>query len=592
VTADNATHHPRRAADVLAEAAALQDAGHDSQAIATLRRAIALDPSHAEAHTRLGWLLCRAGSVDDAIAAHRRAIELAPGFAAAWSNLGVALQAREDHDEALAVLQRALTLDPALPHALVNLGIEWQARGMAAQALACHRRAIALDPALAEGWVNLGLALQQSFDCASALVATRKALQLAPAHAGALSNLQMTLQYSAEPPAAELRREAATTGRRLGEALPLPVRGPFVPGRRRLRVGYVSADFWSHPVGWMGAPAILAHDRAAFEVHCFADGAASDDLTRRLRAGVEHWHAISGMDDEAVRELALSNGIDVLVDLGGHTAGNRLGVFARRAAPVQLSWLGFAASTGVPAMDGVVLGADLAPEGAEAAFTECIVRLERCHFAYEPPDYAPAVAPPLSAKSGAVTFGCFNNVAKIGDGVLRAWAMILHALPGSRLVLKSRSLADPEVAAIARNRFATLGVDPGRIEPRGPSPHPAMLAEYADIDVALDPFPFCGGLTTCEALWMGVPVVTLPWRRPMSRQGLAILRAAGLDDLVAETPERYVQVALSLAKDEARREALRGGLRGRLRGSTLMDAASLARALEREFVRARTAQEA
>ncbi|MBL0141446.1 MAG: tetratricopeptide repeat protein [Betaproteobacteria bacterium] len=586
MTADDAVFQPRDAADVFGEAVALQEAGRHVEAIATLRRVVALEPSHAEAHTRLGWLLCRSGKIDEAVSCHLRATQLVPGFAAAWSNLGVALQARGDHDEALRVLQHAVTLDPGLPHSHVNLGLEWQARGMAAQAAVCHRHAIALDPSMVEAWINLALALQQSLGPESALAATRKALRIAPSHPAALSNLQMALQYSAQSCAADLRREALAAGSRLGQGMPLPQREPFAPGSRRLRIGYVSADFWSHPVGWMGSPAILAHDRTGFEVHCFADGTMDDAVTQRLRAGVEHWHTVAGMDDEALRGLVLSLGIDVLVDMAGHTAGNRLGVFARRAAPVQLSWLGFAASTGVGAVDGVVLGSDLAPEGSEAAFTERIRRLGRRHLTYAPPDYAPPVAAPPSARPGAVAFGCFNNVAKIGDGVLRAWALILHALPESRLVLKSRSLGDPEVAAIAKNRLAALGIDSPRVETRGGSPHPEMLAEYGGIDIALDPFPFCGGLTTCEALWMGVPVVTLPWRRPMSRQGLSVLRAVGLEDLAAGTPKHYVAAAVALASDGPRRAELRASLRERMRRSALFDAASLARALECEYLRA------
>jgi protein O-GlcNAc transferase len=581
----------RPAEETLARAASLQAAGRRDEALAALRRVLALEPGHAEALTRLGWLLGQQGRHAEAIAAHEGAIASQPGFAGAWSNLGAALQAAGRHDEALRALERAASLDPSLAQAQVNLGLAWQARGRLAQAAASHRRALSLDPRLPEAWTNLALALQDAGDAPAAIAAVRHALQLQPGHAAALSNLQMALHYDAGQPAAALRREAAGAGARLGVEEPQPPREPWRGGARRLRVGYLSADLYAHPVGWMAARAILAHDRGAFEVHCFDDGGTADFLAGEIRAGVEHWHAVRGMGDDALRERVASLGIDVLVDLAGHTAHNRLALFARRAAPVQLGWLGFAASTGVAALDGVITGEALAPAGTEAAFTEPLLRLPRLPFSYRPPDDAPAVAAPPSARAGRVTFGCFNNPAKIGDAVVHAWAGVLRAVPGSRLLLKARTLGEGAAGERMRRRFAAQGIDPARVACRGASPHREMLAEYGELDVALDPFPFCGGLTTCEALWMGVPVVTLPWRRPLSRQGAAILASLDLDDLVAATPRDYAAIAARLAGDEARRARLRRDLRARIAASALFDGAGLARALEGAFRRAMAMKE-
>jgi len=253
---------------------------------------------------------------------------------------------------------------------------------------------------------------------------------------------------------------------------------------------------------------------------------------------------------------------------------------AVRAAPVQVSWLGYFASTGLREMDAVLLGRDQMTAGSAAYFTETLVALDCCQFAYGPPDYAPEPVTPARLDP---VFGCFNNLAKLNDEVLEAWCDILRALPASRLVLKWNGLHDTWVREILQRRFANHGVEPRRVEFRGPAPHRNMLEEYADIDVALDPFPFSGALTTCEALWMGVPVVTLAWHRPVSRQSAAILRAIGLDSLVAASPREYVALAVGLARDRERRTALRETLRGSMRRSAIGDGNAIARELEKAY---------
>jgi predicted O-linked N-acetylglucosamine transferase (SPINDLY family) len=277
-------------------------------------------------------------------------------------------------------------------------------------------------------------------------------------------------------------------------------------------------------------------------------------------------------------------GIDVLVDLSGHTEHGRLGVVALRPAPVQLSWLGYFGSTGLPAVDAVVLGDALAPAGSEAFYTEALERVTGAHFAYAPPPYAPPVTAPPSTRNGTLTFGSFNNPAKFGDEVVQLWSAVLQAVPNSRLVLKWKTFADPGFARHTQQRFAACGVDPARVQARPATPHAQMLAEYGDIDVALDPFPFSGLISTLEALWMGVPVVTLPWQRPVSRQSLAVLRAIGLDRGIATTPRGYVAQAAALAADITTRTTWRSsgacGLRHRLSASPLADGRRLAGELE------------
>lgn len=575
----------RDAGDVYAEAVALQEAERFEPAVAALKRFLALEPQHADGHSRLGWVLWRLGRLDESVAAHRRATQLAPNSAPAWAHLGLALQAKDEHDEALEALRHAVRLDPGFADAQVNLGLEYYGRGMIDDSVASFRRAVGVDGRLADAWVNLALVLQEAGEIAAPIAAIDFALAQRPGHRAAISNGLMTRQYAGSLNAEELRGNARTRTSALGEALPLPPRERWSRGARRLRVGYVSGDLYGHPVGYFAARALLAHDRDLVEAHAFSDTTADDAMTAALRPAFARWCETKALDDDALRAKILEENIDVLVDLAGHTAGNRLGVFAKRAAPVQLSWLGYAASTGLATIDGAILSGAMAPPGAEAAFIEPLIRLPRLQFTYRPPDYAPPVAPCPQARNGFVTFGCFNNPAKIGLDVIQAWARAMGRTEGSRLVLKWRAFHDPNVVARLRHRFQVLGIDPSRIEARPLSPHARMLGEYADIDIALDPFPFCGGLTTCEALWMGVPVVTLPWVRPMSRQGAAILAAAGLDDLVAATPRDYVQAIVALAADLPRRERLRASLRRLMEASPLFDGVSLARALEAEYVR-------
>lgn len=575
-------HFPESA--LIQEARALQEMGCFAQAVSVLEHFVRSNPDHAEALSRLGWLLTQLGRLDDAIAMHRKAIEVSPQFASAWSNLGIALQTQGQHEDALRVLQHSVSLAPEIAESHVNLGIEWQAHGMHANAISAFRHAIALKPSLAEAWINLAIAFLDIGEVALARATNRQALTLQPGNFVALSNLQMCLQYASDLTSSEIKLNAALAGAWYGSETAFQKRR--TREGTRLKIGYVSADLYAHPIGWMMTRVLAAHDQESFEVYCYADQLIDDFLTKEIHASVEHWHPVRALSHDALQALIQSHGIDVLIDLSGHTARNRLPTFARRAAPTQLAFLGFAASTGIAAMDGVILAESMAPEGVETGFTEQIHRLPCCPFSYRPPDYAPPIAAPPNISNGFITFGSFNNLAKMGPEVVSVWARILQCVPNSRLILKARSLSDPTIANLIRHRFKVLGVEPSRLDFRGPSSHAELLAQYGDMDIALDTFPFCGGLTTCEALWMGVPVVTLPWLRPMSRQGSSLLQAVGLDSLVAATPREYAANAIELANDVGRIQELRSCLRKRVETSALFDGAALALALERVYVQA------
>lgn len=562
---------------------ALFNAGRHAAAAEVLEVQLAAHPADGALRVNLGLCLQRMRNFERAEALYREAIALEPERVEAWSWLGDLLREAGRPEEAHAALMRAIELGPdrAAPYSV--LGLLMQQFGRVGEAIAAFRNALAREPQSPETWCNLGVALQDAGAIGEAQAAYRRALAINPQHLAAWSDLLMCMQYDPAHSARRLR-ETAEAWARTTASMP---RYQHEPARRagRLRIGYVSADFYRHPVGWFFTPVARAHDRSRFEVFCYASQTRADDVTAAVMSTVEHWRDVRMLDDETLCKAIRDDGIDVLVDLSGHTAGNRLGVFARKPAPLQFSWLGYFASTGLADMDGAIFGVGQVATGAEGFFVEPVERLERNQFCYEPPSYAPDVIAQPPDAGRAVTFGSFGNASKINDDVLKVWAKVLEWVPGSRLVLKWKTFADAGVRQALRQAFERCGGNPARLELRGPSEHQAMLSEYADIDIALDTWPFSGALTTCEALWMGVPVITLEWLRPVARQTSALLRTLGLDEFVASTAEDYIQRAVALARDEARRARLRAGMRGIMRGSALMDGPSMARALEAVYER-------
>lgn len=357
-----------------------------------------------------------------------------------------------------------------------------------------------------------------------------------------------------------------------------------------LRVGYVSADFCQHTVGLFIKDVLKAHMSHArsgngpqrMAVFAYSSGQVSDWVTQEIQCS-STWRDVSRLDDEALARLIQQDQIDVLVDLSGHTAGSRLSVFAHRPAPVQVSWLGYFATTGLRYIDAVFLDACHAPEGTEHQFIEKLVRLEGGRLCYQPVPWAPEVSPLPSLQSGHITFGSFNNTGKLNADVLDVWAKVLHAVPHARLVLKWRTLVDAPLCATIRTAFEARGIQASRLELRPASFHVDVLKEYADIDIALDPFPFTGGLTSCEALWMGVPVITLPQDRVVSRQTLALLTAMGQTQWVAKDVKEYVELAKALATDVQALAKIRATLRQTMHASALMDVDGFTQKLEQAF---------
>ena len=458
------------------------------------------------------------------------------------------------------------------------------------QALAAHRLAdaervfrqvIALGGALPEAHNNLGSVLKEQGRLGEAQAAFEQAVTLRPDYASAHSNWLFTLQYASGQTLAKLRAAHEDWARQQLQGITPADPAAFErKGDGPIVVGLVSPDLYAHPVGVFLLPWLERHDRGRFQLIAYADSERDDPIARRIRAAVEGWRPIAGQDDEAVAKQIAADRVDILIDLAGHTAGNRLKLFARRAAPIQVSWLGYSATTGVPAMDAVLMDAYTAPPGVEAGFTEQLVRLDGLRFCYTPPEYAPAVSSAPISQKGYVTFGSFNNLAKVTPEVIEAWAAILKAVPAARLVLKWKSLGDAETRERLVATFVQHGIDAARIECRGWSSHPQMLAEYGEIDIALDPFPFSGGLTSCDALYMGVPVLTLPGELPISRQTGSFLDALRLTDWIASSREDYIDKAVNLANRADLLESLRQSLREKMLASRLCDGTAYARAIE------------
>jgi len=423
------------------------------------------------------------------------------------------------------IMARAVAVDPTSAEARNNLGSLRHRQGRMDDAIAAFQMAINLDPARASAFANLGSALNAIGDFVGAEAAFGRALELRPSDAVAVSRHVCALNFVPGLSYQELFDAHRDYQSRVGAG----ARGPTRPlanapePERPLKIGYVSAEFGHHPVGFLLRPVIENHDRARFQPFLYSDRVLEDEMTVRFKRSARAWRKIAGKTDDEVGAQVRRDGIDILVDLAGHTGDNRLPVFAARPAPVQVSWIGYFHTTGLDAMDYVLMDATTVPPGAERWFSETLIRLPGGRFCYQPPDFAPPVAPPPVAQRGTITFGSFNNARKITAEVARVWARILTAVPDGRLILKWGTLGDPGMARRFRDRFEGLGIAPERLELRGWARHDQMLGEYGDIDIALDPFPFCGGLTTLEALWMGVPVVTWPQSRPVSRQSLGFL---------------------------------------------------------------------
>lgn len=556
---------------------ALAAAGRAQEAEDALRRALSLTPDIPQIHNNYGNVLRARGDYSGAVACYRAALDRNPDYLEARGNLGVVLQEAGDAAAAIECFETVLAARPDDGQTWTHLGTALASVGKLIEAEQAHRKAIALQPDSADPYNNLGIALKDLGRLDEARAAYQAALDRNPADAGVHSNLLMCLCYDPAADAAEtIAMHRAWAERHAPErpAEPFPAwdEGP-------LRIGYLSPDFRDHSVAFFVESLFANHDPGRVALHCYSDAARADAVTARLRAPVAYWRDVYTDDDEALYRRIRDDRIQVLVDLAGHTANNRLPVFARRAAPVQATWLGYGMTTGMTQMDYLLSDDWVDPPGEPDEWcTEEIVRIPSGFMCYAPPAESPL---PARDDARPVTFGSFNNLSKMNDGVVALWARVLQAVPGSRLLLKSRQLGDPMVAEAMRAAFEREGIAADRLTFHGrTASRGAHFALYGAVDVALDTFPYNGATTTCEALWMGTPVVSLVGDRHVGRFGVTFLTRAGFPDWIAATPEAYVSVAARLATERPAPEAVRAAVAG----SLLVDGARAARDLEDAFL--------
>jgi protein O-GlcNAc transferase len=560
-------------------------AGRLAEAENLYRQILLQQPAHFDALNLLGVIALQAGQLDVAADLMRRAIAVRPDYAEAHSNLGKALKGQGQLNDAIAAYRRAIALNPSLPAAHNNLGNALRDAGRLDEAIAAMRQAIVLAPNFPEAHFNLGNTLRDEGLLDEAIAELRQAIALKPDFADAHSNLVFALHYHAGFDAKTVAEEHFRWGRQHARPLSrfMQPHGNSRDPDRRLRIAYVSADFREHSVSFFLLPLFAQHDRGVNQIICYSDVRNEDAITNQLRACADEWHKTAGFTDERLADKIRQDQIDILIDLAGHTSRNRLRVFARKPAPVQVSYLGYPGTTGLAEIDYRLSDSLADPTGTtESLHAEKLWRLPVCNWCYGAPPNAP---PARSSRADApVCFGTFNNFLKASPAVMEMWAAILKAAPSSRLIIKSGGLLEPSAGRRVIEFFTSRGVQPDRLDLRGVDPDfRSHLDAYNQMDIALDTFPYHGTTTTCEALWMGVPVVTLAGPSHVSRVGVSLLSAVGLPELIAHTPQQYVQIAVALASDLPRLAELRRTLRDRMRASPLMDAPRFARDIEAAY---------
>jgi len=528
--------------EAFAAALCQQRAGQLSAAEAGYRQILAENQDQPEVFYNLGLVLRTGGRLNEAVEAYEHALELRPHFPEAINNLGVALERLGRLDEAEDVFRHALLLEPDSSDALSNLGGVLKDVGRLDEAIECLTRAYALKPG----------------------------------NARIHSNLIFTLHYSPAFDATALHRATAEWGEQhapRAEAVERPFSNDADPNRR-LRIGYLSSYFRDHCQALFTIPLFSNHDHRWFEIFGYSDVVAPDAITARLQGHTDGWRQTTGLDDSAVAAMIRQDKIDLLVDLTLHMADHRLGVFAEKPAPIQVTWLGYPGTTGVKAMDYRLTDPYLDPPGTDSFYTEHSIRLPESFWCYDPLTDEPPVNPLPADAAGFVTFGCLNNFCKVTDPVLDLWAQVLRSVPNSKLLLLA-----PVGSARTRVK-ARLGLVSDRVEFVAYQPRCDYLELYHRIDIGLDTFPYNGHTTSLDALWMGVPVISRTGSTVVSRAGLSLMTNLNLPELVADTNDQFARLATSLANDRKRLAILRSGLRARMQRSPLMDAARFAKNME------------
>lgn len=560
---------------------ALLLAGQFEEAADCYRRAIRLRPEHAGTHLNLGNALMSLGTFDSAADCYRTALQFHPGWSEAWFGLGCALERSQalNIDAAADAYRQALRLHPEDGKAASNLAALLRKHGRTAEAQTLLESVIAKNSKCIPALLANAVLHKELGDPEVSVAAYRRVLAISPEDAASNSDYLFMLNFVPDVTAEVILAEHCRYGELLARRTPrCNPRDATDPGKQ-LKIGYVSPDFRRHPVSCFIEPLLQNHDRRYFEIFCYYNHADGDEITERIRNTAGHWRDIFQMTDDSVARRIVADGIDILVDLAGHTAENRLGVFARKPAPVQCTWLGYLSTTGLSSIDYRLCDAhtDPAPE-AESWQIEKPLRLPDSQWCYQPPTSLPASSPLPRLKNGYWTFGSLNQGSKLNFGCLRMWGELLNEIPHSRL--RFLGITDSLLAERIRINLAEQGVAAERIDMVGRLLIDDYFSCYRDIDVALDTFPYNGATTTCDALVMGVPVATVAGNRSIARGGVSLLTTIDLQNWIAPTANEFVDMLREQTRDPMRVAALRAELPQRMRASRLMDAVKFTRNLE------------
>jgi len=546
----------------------LEQAGHPEDAIAIYNGVLVNDPSNIRILVNLGNVYRSQGQNEAAIEIYQKVIALDEGNAVAHNNLGLVLGAKNYDDKAISHFETAISLNPIISEPHINLANSYRRLGRFGDALEQTKKAVSLNPENDKALATYANLLGETGDVLQSIETYHDLLNLNPSNPTYHSNYLLSEQYQPNVSAESLYELHKVWGERHQQ--PQIKLGPIDRDPdRALKVGLLSPDFGSHPIGYF-TQGLLESPRDKISITCYSNR-VPDDLTDRLQSAADQWRDIRGLHDTPVIQQITTDKIDILFELSGHSSHNHLPLFARRPAPIQISWAGYVGTTGVSTMDYVMADKHHVPEDEDAFYTETIIRMPDGYVSYAAPDYAPEVAELPFNKNSFITFGSFNNVVKINSEVLNLWAEIMRAVPNSQLFLKYRGIDDP----VNRRRFETKiqakGIAPERLRLEGSSPHKELLACYGEVDIALDTFPYSGGLTSCEALWMGVPVVTSYGNTFAGRHSSSHLRNVGLSEFVAKDANGYVDIAVQAALNTNALAILREALRPKMRASTLCD---------------------
>jgi len=533
-------------------------------------------PRHAGAHALLGRNFEVQGKVEAALDAYGRAIELDPKQPTALHGLGALLVRTNQTRQAIVVLRRLVEVRPDEPSAWTVLSRAYFHNNDLIKAAETAKRALALAPDYGDAHKSLARAYYRQGLIEEAVAGYRKAIELAPNDADAFETLLAVVHFSAKATAVEIAALHREWSRRFADEL-MPSETPPTEEKSRLRVGFVSPDLRRHPVSYFLESLFEKRDPEAYDLVCYADVPAPDDLTEKLKGLSTSWRDIYRQSDQDLVKQIREDRIDILIDLTGHTTHNRLLAFARKPAPVQATWIGYLNGSGMRAMDYLICDRITVPDNAAELYVETPLRMPDCLSCYTPPPQAPPVSPTPALKNGYATFGCFNQISKVTDEVIAVWSELLRRIPDARVVMKTKALKDSETRERIHAAFAGHGIDSARIDLLPPGSQLEMLQSYSLMDIALDPFPTAGGTTTCESLLMGVPVVSYAGDRFSCRISASYLSSVKLEGLVGKDIPAYLDLAQRAVKDIPRLARVRAGLRGRLLGSPLGDNSRFAR---------------